>query len=163
MAANNAPADGARNTADLVRELERYLHEQIPLSAAMQVSVERASPAHVVLAAPFGPNINHQRTVFGGSAAVLATLAAWSLLHLKLRQAELPAQLVIQRSAMKYLHSMAGDFTASCGQPEESTWSRFEQTLRRRGRARLQLSSLLLHAGRVCAQFEGDFVALPWQ
>lgn len=39
-------------------ELERYLHGHIPLSSAMQVSVEAASAEGVTLGAPLSPNIN---------------------------------------------------------------------------------------------------------
>lgn len=66
------------------RELETYLHAHIPLSLAMRVSVEEASPQLVVLGAPLLPNTNHRGTVFGGSASALAILAAWALLHTRL-------------------------------------------------------------------------------
>jgi thioesterase domain-containing protein len=56
-------------------ELERYLHQHIPLSEAMQVSVVEVHPEHVVLSAPLAPNINHRETVFGGSASAVAILA----------------------------------------------------------------------------------------
>jgi hypothetical protein len=49
--------------------LEQYLHEHIPLSAAMGVKVVQADPQCVVLTAPLAPNINHRDTVFGGSAS----------------------------------------------------------------------------------------------
>ena len=67
--------------------LERYLHEQIPLSSAMQVSVESATSESVVLAAPLAPNTNHKLTAFGGSVSALGILAAWSLLHVRLVEA----------------------------------------------------------------------------
>ncbi|MDL2338661.1 MAG: YiiD C-terminal domain-containing protein, partial [Pseudomonadota bacterium] len=53
----------------------------------MQVSVVEVSAEQVVLAAPLAPNINHQDTVFGGSASAVAILAAWSMLHTKLTAA----------------------------------------------------------------------------
>ena len=62
-------------------ELEQYLHEHIPLSKAMQVSVLAAEEAAVLLAAPLAPNINHRATVFGGSASAVAIFSAWLLLH----------------------------------------------------------------------------------
>ena len=65
-------------------QLERYLHEHIPLSKAMGVSVLSVGEEAVTLRAPLAPNINHRETVFGGSASALAILAAWSLLHTRL-------------------------------------------------------------------------------
>ena len=74
------------------KRVERYLHQYIPLSAAMGVQVRTATVEHVKLAAPLAPNVNHTETVFGGSAAALATLSAWTLLHLRLEDAGLDAQ-----------------------------------------------------------------------
>lgn len=74
------------------QELQQYLHEHIPLSRAMQVSVVRAAQEGVVLSAPLAPNINHQETVFGGSASALAILAAWSLVHVRLQASGPPGK-----------------------------------------------------------------------
>lgn len=140
--------------------LERYLHEQIPLSSAMGVRVRMATPERVQLAAPLAPNVNHADTVFGGSAAALATLAAWTLLHVRMARAELPGRLVIQRSTMEYERPIPGDFEAVCCFSDELAWERFRTTLVRRGRARLRLRAHLACGARPMATFEGDFVAL---
>ena len=142
------------------RRIESYLHENIPLSAAMGVRVQVAGPELVLLAAPLAPNINHHATVFGGSAAVLATLSAWTLLHLRLEQALLDANLLIQRSAMEYWRPIAGDFAAACRFTDERLWLRFRATLERRGRARMTLTAHLVHEQAEMAAFTGDFVAL---
>lgn len=141
-------------------ELENYLHEQIPLSAAMQVSVVEVSSEHVVLAAPLAPNINHQHTVFGGSASAVAILAAWSMLHTKLAAAGIGAGLVIQRNSMSYQQPMAGAFTASASAPSSEAWAAFVRMFERKGRARIAVSSTLWCEGREAGRLEGEFVAL---
>ena len=140
--------------------VQRYLHQYIPLSAAMGVQVRTASAEHVKLAAPLAPNVNHTETVFGGSAAALATLSAWTLLHLRLEHARLDARLVIQRSRMEYERPIPGDFEAVCDFGDDSAWDRFQKTLARHGRARLTLGAQLVHSKHRVASFEGDFVAL---
>ncbi|HEX4268077.1 MAG TPA: YiiD C-terminal domain-containing protein [Steroidobacteraceae bacterium] len=140
--------------------LERYLHQQIPLSAAMGARVRLASPEQVQLAAALAPNVNHHDTVFGGSAAALATLAAWSPLHLRIAGAGLQARLVIQRSSMEYHQPIPGDFDAVCRFSDELAWQRFRVTLARRGRARLTLTTHLIYDAQRMATFAGDFVAL---
>jgi thioesterase domain-containing protein len=144
----------------LTSEIESYLYSNIPLSAAMGVQVKVAAPDHVLLAAPLGPNINHHQTVFGGSGVVLATLAAWTLLHLRLQQDRLDAQLVIQRSSMEYERPIPGDFEAVCRFADADGWQRFRSTLERRGRARMTLIAFLLFSEKEMGLFEGDFVAL---
>ena len=126
----------------------------------MGVQVKIATPEQVLLFAPLGPNINHHRTVFGGSAVVLATLSAWTLLHLRLTHEQLDAQLVIQRSCMEYERPIAGDFEAACGFTDAAAWQKFRSTLARRGRARMTLNSRLLHASHEMGSFVGDFVVL---
>jgi thioesterase domain-containing protein len=140
--------------------VQRYLHQYIPLSAAMGVQVRTATPAYVKLAAPLAPNVNHTETVFGGSAAALATLSAWSLLHLRLEDAGSDARLVIQRSRMEYEKPIPGDFEAVCEFGDDLAWDRFLTMLARRGRARLTLAAYLLHQAHRVASFEGEFVAL---
>ena len=140
--------------------LERYLHLQIPLSAAMGARVRLATPQRVRLAAPLAPNVNHNETVFGGSAAALATLSAWALLYLRIARAGLQARLLIQRSGMEYERPVPGNFEAECRFTDEPAWERFRATLVRRRRARLTLAAHLLYEGQRMATFEGDFVAL---
>ena len=140
--------------------IQRYLHQYIPLSAAMGVQVRMATVEHVKLAAPLAPNVNHTETVFGGSGAALATLSAWTLLHLRLQDARLDARLVIQRSRMEYEKPIPGDFEAVCDFGDDSAWDRFQSTLTRHGRARLTLAAHLVYLKSQVASFEGDFVAV---
>ncbi|MFZ0499651.1 MAG: YiiD C-terminal domain-containing protein [Steroidobacteraceae bacterium] len=140
--------------------LERYLHEQIPLSAAMGARVRMATPEQVQLAAPLAPNLNHNETAFGGSVAALATLSAWSLLHLRLARAGLQARPVIQRSTMEFEQPIPGDFDAVCRFTDELAWERFRLILVRRGRARLTLAAHLVYDAQRMATFEGDFVGI---
>lgn len=140
--------------------LETYLHEHIPITRAMQVSVAAIAPDHARLTAPLAPNINHRETVFGGSAAALATLAAWTLLHARLRAAGLPSRLVIQRNSMEFLAPIPADFSATAQLADPAAWARFEQMLRRKGRARISTVATLECGGESVGRFAGDFVAV---
>ncbi|MEX2495592.1 MAG: YiiD C-terminal domain-containing protein [Woeseia sp.] len=141
-------------------ELERYLQQHIPLSAAMQVSVLEIQPDRVVLSAPLKPNINHRETVFGGSAAALAVLAAWSLVHTRLLRAGLPSRLVIQRNCMSFELPITGTFTASSRLAPTANWEQFLRILDRKRVARIAACCDLLFEGRTAGRFEGEFVAL---
>jgi thioesterase domain-containing protein len=141
------------------RQLQDYLHTHIPLSAAMQVSVVSASDASVVLSAPLEPNINHRSTVFGGSLSAVATLAAWSLLHVRLRAEGLPSRLVIQSNQMDYDAPVSGRFTAASALVDPAAWPRFVKTLTRMKRARIQARSTLMYGDALAGRFEGEFVA----
>lgn len=140
--------------------LERRLHAAIPLAAHLGVRIIEATPAHVRLEVPLAPSINHMHTLFGGSAVAAATLAAWVLLDLKLENCGLAATVVIQHSSMHHERPVSADFAVLAAAPDEPAWSRFTQTLRRRGRARCTLRAQLLAGPERAASFEGEFVAL---
>lgn len=141
-------------------ELERYLHDHIPLSKAMQVSVVEAGDAAVVLRAPLEPNINHRETVFGGSASALAILAAWSLLHRRLCGEGLVCRLVIQRNTMAYELPILGEFTARAQLDPHKEWATFLRMLARKGKARITVIAVLEQGGQRVGGFSGEFVAL---
>ncbi|HEY9146911.1 MAG TPA: YiiD C-terminal domain-containing protein [Thiobacillus sp.] len=141
-------------------ELEQYLHQHIPLSEAMQVSVMDVQPEGIVLGAPLLPNLNHRGTVFGGSASAVAILAAWSLLHVRLLGEDISSRLVIQHNTMRYEHPINGAFTARSFIPEPQAWAAFTRTLRRRGRARIGVECVLNYAGQKAGHLDGTFVAL---
>jgi thioesterase domain-containing protein len=141
-------------------EIQQYLNEHIPLTVAMGVRVKIAMPGRVELAAPLAPNINHHETVFGGSASALATLSAWTLVHVGLRHANVDAVIVIQRNTMSYEEPIHGDFSAVCTLMDDVAWERFLKMIERRGRGRITMNAHLLFGGRPVASFEGDFVAL---
>jgi thioesterase domain-containing protein len=146
---------------DRAAALEAYLHAQIPVSRAMSMRVTRADRTGVVLRAPLAPNINHRQTFFGGSAASLATLAAWALAHERIREESgLDVHVVIQRSSMEYLEPAAAEVHAECVAPPDKHWDRLLRSVRRWGKGRIRLTVQLQAEGAIVGSFEGEFVAL---
>ena len=82
-----------------------------------------------------------------------------SLIWCVLDEAQLPAKIVIQDSAIQYLQPITWDFTASCCLPEEPQVARFLATLQRRGRARLELHAEIWKADSLAVTFTGRYVA----
>jgi thioesterase domain-containing protein len=140
-------------------ELEHYLHAHIPLTRAMQLTVREISAEQVVISAPLAPNVNHQGTMFGGSASTLAIVAAWSLLHTRLRAAGLTPRLVIQRNTMDYEAPIDGECVATAVLDAQADWEAFVRTLQQRGRARIAVNARLVSGGRRVGQLAGNFVA----
>jgi thioesterase domain-containing protein len=140
-------------------DLQAYLHQHIPLSRAMEVSVLESSLARVVLSAPLAPNINHRETVFGGSASAVAILAAWSMLHLRLSAHGLGSRLVIQRNTMAYGLPIDGTFTAVAEAPSQAAWRAFVRVYERKGLGRIEQASVLMYHGQPAGKLTGEFVA----
>ena len=142
----------------LLRETEAYLHEQIPLTRAMGVTLESWDGTRLVLQAPLEPNHNHLGTAFGGSLSALATLAGYSLVWLMLGDRE--AHVVVRDSHIRYRHPVRGPLRAVCSRPDDETMQAFRQQFAESGRARLTLQVVIEHDGKACVDFEGTFVAM---
>ena len=137
-----------------------YLHRHIPATAFMQVVVSAYDESGLQLNAPLAPNINHQQTVFGGSAASLATLACWTLIHIRLSELPFLSNIVIRRSQMQYDQPIDADFSAFCSAPATADWQRFLDDLNTKDKARITLHSSLFCHEQKTADFSGEFVAL---
>jgi thioesterase domain-containing protein len=137
-------------------KLEEYLHQHIPIASAMGVSVETATSDQIVLKAPLANNINHKKTVFGGSLHAVATLACWSLLHVNLED----AQIVIASSEIQYLHPVTRDFQAECRMADRKVWERYVKIFQKKGKARIKLSAMIYQEGKLCVDYSGVFVAI---
>jgi len=144
-------------SADL-REIERFLHSKIPLTAAMGVQVEAWNEDGLVLTAPLGPNHNHLGTAFGGSLAALLILSGYSLLWLEIGDAE--THIVVRKTSLDYLRPVEGVLRAVCARPAPEALSVFKETFARRGKARLELHATIESAGETAVEFQGTFVAL---
>lgn len=141
-------------------QLERYLHQRIPLSRALGVHVVHLDPQLVRLSAPLAPNLNHRQTAFGGSVASLAILAGWSWLLARVADRSPLPRLVIQEQTVEYLAPIDALFEAACPAPPDAAWRRFVRALDGRGRGRVELTAEVTCGGRVAARFRGLFVAL---
>jgi len=142
-------------------DVERYLHDHIPITRALGLTVVRADTGGVELAAPLAPNINHRSTVFGGSAISVAILAAWTLVHLWTLELDRLGRyrVVISRTAMDYLAPIQGDFSASCTPPSDA-FDRFTRALERRRRGAVDLTARVTTGGLEAASFSGSYVAM---
>lgn len=138
--------------------LQQYMQGSIPQVRHMQVRVTRCDAAGLGLGAPLAPNINHERTAFGGSLASLATLACWGYLWLLLEDRS-GMHMVVNEAQIRYLKPVSGDLNAWCPAPAEKYLKKFMDTLGRRGRARLSLRAEFLGEEILLAEYSGSFVA----
>lgn len=139
--------------------LAEYLHSHMPLSRSMAVSVVSASAMEVVLEAPLAPNLNVHGTMFGGSIATVALLAAWSVAHLRLADQQFAGQLVVSRSETDYLSPVRGPARA-IARLDGLDWDGFSRRLNRHGKARLTVTAEVLSGEYIAARLVATFAAL---
>ncbi|WP_028081159.1 YiiD C-terminal domain-containing protein [Solimonas soli] len=152
---DHAPAAVA--SAATPADLTAFLHEQIPLTAAMSLRVTHADEAALAIDAPLTPNRNPHGTVFGGSLATLAIVAGWTLLYRALGRSGLAAALVIQHVECDYLAPADRAFRAAARLPE--AWPHFLETLRAKGRARCEVAVQLFCDGRLVLTAKARYAA----
>ena len=117
------------------RELQAFLHANIPATAALSLSVVDITPDSLILSAPHAPNRNHKNTVFGGSIA-------------------------IQQGETRYLHPANGDLTVITRAAAEEDWRKMKEMFEQRGKGKIVLETEIFSDGVKAAVFGGKFVAL---
>jgi len=142
-------------------ELQRYLHDRIPLTRAMAIEVRAATTAGVEIYAPLAPNINHRDTVFGGSASAVAILAAWSALYVRMRSEGRAGRIVIRRNTMAYERPITDCFTATASPPSDAAWAKAVAALGKGRPARVHVKATLECRGERVGALEGEFVVMP--
>ena len=143
---------------ECARRLEDYMRAHIPLVTQMQVQVAACDDMGITLTAPLAPNINHERSAFGGSLASLMTLACWGYLWLRLEEGP-GLHIVVNEAELKYLKPVTGELLARCAAPAADVLSGFLTTLKRRGKARIELKAEVRQGQDLAALYIGSFVA----
>lgn len=143
---------------DPERELQAVLLHEIPITAAIGITVTHYDGETLTLTAPLRQNRNHKSTAFAGSLNALVTLAGWGLIWLILKERDIAATIVIQESTSRYLAPVRADFTAKCHKPSEARLAAFETMLRRRGKGRLELHVRIGDGDTVAMDFTGRYV-----
>ena len=143
---------------DLFEQIETTIHSEIPLSVSMGIRLVSFDERSVIIEAPLAPNINHKATAFGGSLYNVSVLAGWAAVYGLLQQRQLSAHVVIQKSEIDYVSPVTSDIVGKCLLPAPSQVKRFIETFKKRGKARLTLTTTIHNQGNLAVQFTGQYV-----
>lgn len=138
-------------------EIERYLHQEIPITRAMGARVESCDEEKLVLTAPLEPNHNHLGTAFGGSLNTLAMLAGYVLVWLEVQ--DHGCHVVVRDAAIRFRKPVTGTLRACGRRPDAATARAFREEFAREGRARLRLEVSIAEDGETAVEFAGTYVA----
>jgi len=142
--------------------LQSVLHNEIPLTRTMQISVTHCTVNKVELHAPLEPNINHKSTAFGGSLYSVAVLCGWGFIYHQMYLHKLSGHIVIQHSEVDYKLPVDGEICAVCELDNELddrlALQKFIKIYQRKGRARIKLQVNILFAGQSAVKFIGHYV-----
>jgi thioesterase domain-containing protein len=138
-------------------DAEEYFHQQIPITRAMGVRVVAQDGNEFIIEAPVTLNSNHLGTGFGGSINAVATLAAYGLVWIELRNRGV--HVVVAESSIRFLRPVRETIRAICRHPDPDEWTAFQTRFAEKGKARITLRVNVVEAEQTAAEFEGVFVA----
>lgn len=146
--------------ADALRRLQAHYYAMPPV-AAIGPHVAGYDGERLCLGAPLARHVNDKGCAFGGSLGSLLTLAAWGLLHVRLEEAGVDADIYVADSTLRFLAPLFDDLRAEATLAPGATWDAFIATLRSRGRARVEVvAEVPLPAGGIATTFSARYVAI---
>ncbi len=147
--------DRAPNTKALCQQLQTIWHEQIPLSAAMQMRIADFDGHVLTTEASLTPNVNVHGTAFAGSLYAIQALTGWGMMHLQLKLNALDASIVIASGQINYAKPVAQDIFVRCRFGEQLAEM---EKLKSSGKGRFPLTSqVLLADGEPAGEFSGVY------
>lgn len=143
-----------------LKELEAFLHAQIPLAQALGVTVVQADDSCAIVRAPLEPNRNHMGTAFGGSLAALLILSGYTWLYQLMAARRYHVHVILQKTETEYLYPVEDDIEARAEAPDDAAIERFLKTFEAKGRARISIRAEIKNGeGKTGCVLRGDFVA----
>lgn len=141
-------------------EFQSHAEKMFPLVPHMGLKVQTFLPQTCVLTGTWSENKNHIGTVFGGSLYSFTALSSYGLIWAALTARGMMTQdIVISEGHIRYLSPVGGDFDVSCQADTSDQMEEFFQTLQKKGKARLPLTAEVIWNQKVCAVFQGTYVA----
>jgi thioesterase domain-containing protein len=89
--------------------LQQKIRSAIPLSDAMQFTIDALGMDAIEVSAPLPPNVNIHGTGFAGSIYSVAVLTGWALCTHILEQKGVAAELVVTKAEIRYRAPITGD------------------------------------------------------
>ncbi len=146
---------------DSLLYINGYIHTNIPLTKAMQLSVTRFDSDGLTMEAPLSPNINDKGTAFGGSLAAILTLAGWALTVLVLREAGRKANVMVYHSQMDYRKPVTGKLLIRAAMPEEDSKAALVADMQHSGKSKWVVTgAALTDEGEVAVSYTGKYAAV---
>lgn len=141
-------------------DLLTFLHEQIPLTKSLGLSIVSLDARGALIRAPLAPNLNHLGGAFGGSLATMMILSGYIVLYDRLLKNNHHAHVILSREESEYLVPVKTDIEVLAKSPSQEDWQKFEEAFLRKGTARIAIhSEIRSESGGLSATLRGEFVA----
>ena len=141
---------------DAATALTQKIRDHIPLSQAMQFSIDELGLDSIRVSAPLEPNINIHGTGFAGSLYSIGILTGWALATHVMDELEMKAELVVGKAEIRYRAPVTSALTCVCSCNDEQR-QQFMHGVQESGKGRLDLEIVI---GDGQALIQAGFVAV---
>lgn len=138
-------------------ELQQVLHQRIPITRSMGITVETLTDDGLALKAPLHINYNDKLTAFAGSLSAILTLSGWAMLYVLMDRLQKPARIAVFESSMTYFKPVTHDFLAVCRPPPSAAIEQLKRSLETRQRGRIAMSSKIMDNDEPAVTFNGTY------
>ena len=143
-------------------ELQKYLQQNIPLTAAMKLRVIEITPAAVTITMPLSPNRNHQGTAFAGSISSLGLISGWATLwHIMHTVHGFSPVILAGKSETTFKLPINGDCEARVVELDAQTLTAFLEAFSKGEKARISVTTQIVNGGKIASLHRGEYIALP--
>lgn len=130
---------------------------EIPLTAAMQLSVKGFDGKKLELGVPLSANFNDKGSAFAGSITALGSITGWCLLMLWAEQEVGACQIAIYDAHFSFRKPLLGDFTASVSLPSVGECMALRESIEKKGKGKISLRISLADTNGEAAWLDGAY------
>ncbi len=143
----------------MIIELEKKLHNEIPLTKFMDLKIQNYDENQLITTAPLGPNINDKGTAFGGSLATTTIISAWSICWLISKELGFNSNnIVVIKNEHSYKKPVTKDIVCFTKKPSKEEIERLKEKLLSKKSASIKIESQIIENDEVCVDFTGYYV-----
>lgn len=143
----------------MIEQLEKKLHNEIPLTKLMELKIDNYDDKELITSAPLSVNINDKGTAFGGSLSTITIISAWSLSWLISKELNIDSKnIVVIKNENSYLKPVTKDIICITQKPSKKEISTIKEKIDKKGSASIKIKSKIIEDESVCVEFEGIYV-----
>lgn len=143
----------------LIKKLQDKLHNEIPLTKLMNISIEEYNEKELITKAPLDININDKGTAFGGSLSTMTIISSWSMSWLISQELNIDSKnIVVIKNENSYKKPVTKDIYCYTIKPSIDEIEKVAKKLKEKGSASLKIKSSIIEDNQTCVDFEGVYV-----
>ena len=146
-------------TKENLKKLETKIHDEIPMTKLMDLSLEALDDKHLITKAPLDININDKGSAFGGSLASITIISSWCLARLIADNLGYEdCDILIIKNESTFSKQVLKQITCKCTIPSQKDISILNDKMKTKGSASLKITAQIIEDDDICMNFEGIYV-----